>query len=644
MIEARRTLSLGEYRAEWAKPVLYARGANVRILEVASEVGSSMPVRHATLQTAKVGHSESESELFETTQTEERPISVFISYSHRDETLCAQLEAHLALLRRENRISIWNARQIRGGEAWAERVSENLRTADLVLLLVSADFMNSDYCYETEMRYALRRHNEGRTRVIPIVLRKCDWRTAEFAKLQALPKGGCPVMSWGDPDDAWTDVAKRLRAIVDERRASGGLREPKPRYPNERVCNWSRQLKRAYKRLEKVTIAGSGAEKVKNEIDELRYRLREGGLVAGDYLAGGRFTLIDTIGSGGFATVWKAYDRHRRMTVALKVLHAQYARDASRRQRFFRGARHMAELRHPGIVRVIEDKARDGRFHFFVMEFVDDADLYRAVRDGWCPDIDARLRLILEVGEALNFAHEHGVIHRDVKPQNVLIDGTRRARLTDFDLVRAIDSSAGTRTGSMLGTWIYAAPEMMSDAKEAGVAADIYGLGMTAVFAVYGRDLPSNVVRDAPGFVNGLDIDEQVRSVLAQAVAWEPAERFISVVDFCRALRESLVEPDSQPFSPNRVTSVIGGHRGLATTQQTRSKTTMTRRWTGRMNGERYLGNSNTKEVHDLDNEKTQCQIDEILQAGHEIPFKTLQAALDAGYDRGYWCLGGSKR
>ncbi len=70
----------------------------------------------------------------------------------------------------------------------------------------------------------------------------------------------------------------------------------------------------------------------------------------------------------------------------------------------------------------------------------------------------------------------------------------------------------------------------------------------------------------------------------------------------------------------------------------------MARRWTGRMNGEQYLGNSNEKEVHDLDNEKTQCQIDEIIEAGHEVPFKTLQAALNAGYDRGYWCLGSSKR
>ena len=70
----------------------------------------------------------------------------------------------------------------------------------------------------------------------------------------------------------------------------------------------------------------------------------------------------------------------------------------------------------------------------------------------------------------------------------------------------------------------------------------------------------------------------------------------------------------------------------------------MARRWTGRMNGERYLGNSNKKEVHDLDNEKTQCQIDKIINAGHEVPFKTLAAAENAGFDRCHWCLGGSKR
>ncbi len=227
--------------------------------------------------------------------------------------------------------------------------------------------------------------------------------------------------------------------------------------------------------------------------------------------------------------MWKAYDRRQRKPVAVKVLHTQYARDASRRQRFFRGAREMFELRHPGIVSVIEKDGRDGRFHFFVMELVDDGDLHRAIRALRFPDISDRLRLVAEVGDALAYAHEQGVIHRDVKPG------------------KAADSSAGTRTGSMLGTWAYAAPELMMGAKKAGAAADVYGLGMTGVFAIHGRDLPPTVLRDAPGFVAGLEAGEAVKEVLARAVAWEAEERFETMEAFCRALRESLKAPVRRP-------------------------------------------------------------------------------------------------
>ncbi len=112
------------------------------------------------------------------------PFSVFLSYSHRDEALRERLETHLALLRREGRIAIWHDRKIRGGETWAERISDHLEAADVVLLLVSADFLASDYCYQTEMRRALERHRAGSARVVPVVLRPCDWQSGAFGKLQ----------------------------------------------------------------------------------------------------------------------------------------------------------------------------------------------------------------------------------------------------------------------------------------------------------------------------------------------------------------------------------------------------------------------------------------------------------------------------
>ncbi len=474
------------------------------------------------------------------------PLSIFLSYSRRDEDLRERLESHLALLKREGRIATWNDRKIRGGEAWEERISGHLEAADVVLLLVSADFLASDYCYRTEMRRALERHGEGSARVVPIVLRPCDWQSASFGKLQALPRDAQPVVSWEDQDAAWTNVAKGLRELVGElceSRAGQPVLEPEPLYPNERIRRWSRKLRDAYQRLEEETVAGGDVAIVKAEIADLRRRLREGGLEAGDYLAGGHLRLIDLIGSGGFATVWKAYDRPSRIPVAVKVLHVRYARDASRCERFFRGAYEMAQLRHPGIVRVIKERGRDGRFHYFVMELMDDGDLHRAVLAGRFPEISERLRLVGEVGEALVHAHERGVIHRDVKPHNVLIDAAGSARLTDFDLVRTVDSVARTRTDTALGTLGYAAPEVLSNAKGAGVAADVYGLGMTAVFAVYGKELPLTVVRDAPKFAHQLEVGEAVRNVLARAVAFEQEVRFANVEEFGRALQESLIAP-----------------------------------------------------------------------------------------------------
>jgi tetratricopeptide (TPR) repeat protein len=142
------------------------------------------------------------------------PFRVFISYSHKDEKLRAGLDEHLSLLRREGAIESWTDHKIAPGREWESELDAALETADIVLLLVSASFITSDYCHDKEMRRALARHEAGEAVVIPIVIRPCDWSTALFAKLQALPKYGRPVTKWGNRDEAWEDVAKGLRSTV----------------------------------------------------------------------------------------------------------------------------------------------------------------------------------------------------------------------------------------------------------------------------------------------------------------------------------------------------------------------------------------------------------------------------------------------
>jgi hypothetical protein len=139
---------------------------------------------------------------------------LFFSYSHADESARERLETHLKVLCRKGLIEPWHARHIQAGADWANEIDEHLDEANLILLLVSADFLASDYCWEVEMTRALKLHEERRAVVVPIILRPCLWREAPFAKLQALPNNGHPITRWTDPDDAWLDVAQGIRRLV----------------------------------------------------------------------------------------------------------------------------------------------------------------------------------------------------------------------------------------------------------------------------------------------------------------------------------------------------------------------------------------------------------------------------------------------
>jgi internalin A len=139
---------------------------------------------------------------------------LFYSYSHKDESLRNELETHLKILERSGRILPWSDRMIRPGDDWSGEIDSNLETADVVLFLISADFIASDYCYCREMTVALDRERAGSARVIPIILRDVNWHNAPFAYLQALPKDGKAVTLWNDRDSAWRDVSEGIEKCV----------------------------------------------------------------------------------------------------------------------------------------------------------------------------------------------------------------------------------------------------------------------------------------------------------------------------------------------------------------------------------------------------------------------------------------------
>lgn len=142
-------------------------------------------------------------------------VRLYYSYSTADEELRQELEQHLALMRRRGLLTTWGHTDVSPGDQWADARKSHIDDADIVLLLVSASFMGSDACFNDEMQRALARHQSGSCRVVPVLLRPVDWHQAPFAKLRPLPRGGLPITSWGSHDEAWQEVARDIRQIIE---------------------------------------------------------------------------------------------------------------------------------------------------------------------------------------------------------------------------------------------------------------------------------------------------------------------------------------------------------------------------------------------------------------------------------------------
>lgn len=139
---------------------------------------------------------------------------LFYSYSSDDEGLRGELEDHLALLKRDGLLQTWSFRNIDAGSEWEREIDQRLAEANIVLILVSASFIASRYCWEIELRRAIERADRGELLLVPVIIRSCDWQTAPFARFQALPDGAKPVTSWRPRDRAWANVAAGIRHLM----------------------------------------------------------------------------------------------------------------------------------------------------------------------------------------------------------------------------------------------------------------------------------------------------------------------------------------------------------------------------------------------------------------------------------------------
>ncbi|NJL41041.1 MAG: toll/interleukin-1 receptor domain-containing protein [Leptolyngbyaceae cyanobacterium SM1_4_3] len=141
-------------------------------------------------------------------------IAIFFSYAHEDEALRDELAKHLRTLERQGIIQAWHDRKIVPGSEWRSEIEQQLNAAQIILLLISPDFMNSDFCWSVELERAIERHNAQEACVIPIILRSVDWQDSPFGRLQALPKDANPVTKWSDRDEAFSNIAQGIKMAV----------------------------------------------------------------------------------------------------------------------------------------------------------------------------------------------------------------------------------------------------------------------------------------------------------------------------------------------------------------------------------------------------------------------------------------------
>jgi anti-anti-sigma factor len=227
-------------------------------------------------------------------------LKLFVSYSHKDKALRDELESHLASLKREGVLTLWSDRSIRAGQKWGEEIDRHLICSDVILLLVSPDFLASDYCYTKEMKQALALHESGQVLLIPIILRPVDWMNAPFAQLQALPTEGEPITLWPNRDLAMMAVAKELRIALEQ---------------------FGRALvSRCLEQIESVTVVtlggslqqGSRVVETHRPIKLIRYVVERGGLKV-------LFDLhrVSEMDSSGIAALFGAYAEATKNNIAI---------------------------------------------------------------------------------------------------------------------------------------------------------------------------------------------------------------------------------------------------------------------------------------------------------------------------------------
>ncbi|HKS79754.1 MAG TPA: protein kinase [Gaiellaceae bacterium] len=307
----------------------------------------------------------------------------------------------------------------------------------------------------------------------------------------------------------------------------------------------------------------------------------------GDLIAD-RYELEELVGSGGMSDVFRARDNQLDRRVAIKILHERYAGDPEYLTRFRTEARSVARLSHPNIVTVIDRGDDDGR-QFIVFEHVDGENLKELVRRSGRLPVRRAIELALQVADGLAFAHQEGLVHRDVKPQNVLLSREGEVKVTDFGIARSLEVEHGvTQTGTVLGTGEYLAPEQASG-KPISPATDVYSLGVV-LWEMLAGEVPfsgENFVAVALRHVNEPvpslrevrpDVSPRLAAAVERALAKDPAHRFPSMAALAKELRACLAEEEAPAAPEDAALTLITAPapaRARATRRRSRGRRTL---------------------------------------------------------------------